>query len=209
MFFCGISTVWKASEKEQVQDRFQIPTVISKQKINFPCEDLFSARERKWISLPKSSPAECCAGLLRTGSHLLSFSAYLVTCAQSLACLVLRKQPTLTASTFFGGVWSSIFYECSCISEKIESWFFSLNLCHICFVLSPWEDGSRISSPLKFNFQRKKKEKKKWMFGNQWKFIFHLCVCWCLCSVLTISGNLFPHLSLSNTSHILLQQSQI
>lgn len=82
MFCCGISTVWKASEKEPVQDRFQIPAVISKQKINFLCEDQVSAIERKRISLPTLRPAECCAGLVRTDSHLLSFSVYLVMRAQ-------------------------------------------------------------------------------------------------------------------------------
>lgn len=62
MFFSGILSAWKISEKQQVQDHFQIPAVISKQKVRFLCENVFLVLERKIISLSKSRPAECCAG---------------------------------------------------------------------------------------------------------------------------------------------------
>lgn len=65
IFFSGIWTMWKASEKQQVQNHFQIAAVISKQEITFQCEGVFPVLERKVISLPKLRPAERWAGLVR------------------------------------------------------------------------------------------------------------------------------------------------
>lgn len=57
--------MWKASEKQQVQNCFQIPAVISKQEIKFLCEDMVPVLERKVISLAKLRPAECHADCVR------------------------------------------------------------------------------------------------------------------------------------------------